>query len=104
MTRATSGKSCTCTSFCLARSVPGFWATWLQASFQGADSIHYAVDRGIEWIRADLVLKDLFWALGTLTVKKTTHSIELTEWLLDHDPEKLNDVAALIRDAPGWKK
>jgi hypothetical protein len=57
------------------------------------------VDRGIDWIRADLVLKRLFWDVADLEYRKTTHSIELTEWLLAHDPAKLNDVADLLRTA-----
>jgi hypothetical protein len=60
------------------------------------------VSRGIDWIRADRVLKDLFWDVADLDYRKTTHSIELTELLLRNDPTKLDEVAGLIRAALGW--
>jgi hypothetical protein len=56
---------------------------------------------GIEWIRADLLLKKVFAEVAGLDYRKTTHSIELTEWLLTNDPEKLTDVADVIRAALG---
>lgn len=49
------------------------------------------------------MLKDLFWSVAGLEFRKTTHSIELTEWLIANAPEKLDDVADLLRDALGWK-
>jgi hypothetical protein len=57
---------------------------------------------GIEWIRADLLLKKAFVEVAGLDYRKTTHSIELTEWLLANDPERLTEVADLIREALGW--
>jgi predicted ATP-dependent endonuclease of OLD family len=57
---------------------------------------------GIECIRADLLLKKVFAEVADLDYRKTTHSIELTEWLLAKDPEKLTEVADVIRAALGW--
>jgi predicted ATPase len=59
------------------------------------------VSRGIDRIRADLVLKKLFWDVAELDYRKIPHSIELTEWLLAHDPAKLDELAGLIRAALG---
>ena len=53
-------------------------------------------DRGIEWIRADKVLEDLFWSVAELDYRKTTHSVELTEWLIANAPDKLTEVAEMI--------
>jgi len=58
--------------------------------------------RGIEWIHAANVLEGLFRSLAGMEYLKTRHSVELTEWLVTHDPEKLSDVAHLIREALGW--
>ncbi len=55
-------------------------------------------DRGIEWIRADEVLKRLFWDVAGLDYRKTTHSVELTKWFIQNDPERLKDVAEMLRD------
>jgi hypothetical protein len=54
-------------------------------------------ERGIEWIRADALLKKLFWNVAGLEYRKTTHSVELTQWLIDHAPEKLSEVAEMIQ-------
>jgi len=56
---------------------------------------------GIEWIRADLLLKKVFAEVAGLDYRKTTHSIELTEWVLANETEKLTEVAELIREALG---
>ena len=60
------------------------------------------VSHGIDWIRADRVLTKLFWDISGLDYRKTTHSIEVTEWLLRNDPTKFDEVAGLIRAALGW--
>jgi hypothetical protein len=63
-----------------------------------------AIDQGADWIRADRVLKDLFWELAELDYRKTTHSVELTRWLVENNPERLADVAEMIREALGWEQ
>lgn len=60
--------------------------------------------RGIAWIRADVVLKSLFWKMADLDYRKTTHSVELTKWFIENDPEQLQDVSDAIRDALGWNQ
>lgn len=60
------------------------------------------VSGGLDWIRADRLLKALFWKLGKLDYRKTTHSVELTQWLVKHDPERLKDVTEMIREGLGW--
>jgi len=57
------------------------------------------ISRGLDWIRANLLLKDLFWKLGTLDYRKTKHSVELTRWLIDNRSEKLRSVAETIGEA-----
>jgi hypothetical protein len=52
--------------------------------------------RGIEWVRADQLLKDLFWAVAELDYRKTNHSVELTQWLVDYAPDKLAEIADMI--------
>jgi hypothetical protein len=60
-------------------------------------------DRGVMWIRADVVLKRVFREVADLDFRKTVHSIELTSWLIENDPVKLGDVADDIRLALGWE-
>ena len=57
---------------------------------------------GIGSIHGERVLREVFKRIANLEYRKTTHSVELTEWLIEHDPEKLRDLADLIRDALGW--
>ena len=54
--------------------------------------------RGIDWVRADLVLKDLFRNMAGLDYRKTTHSVELARWLVDNDPTQLADVAESLAE------
>jgi hypothetical protein len=55
--------------------------------------------RGIDWINAGKVLTHLVWEVAGLDYRKTTHSIELTEWLIENDPDKLMDLAQMIQSA-----
>jgi predicted ATPase len=47
-------------------------------------------------IRANLVLEHLFRDLADLIFSKTTHSVELTQWLLTNAPDQLSEVTQLI--------
>ena len=61
------------------------------------------MNRGINWIRADVVLKDVFWKAAELEFRKTTHSVELTKWFIDNAPEKLKEISDVIGDALGFR-
>jgi hypothetical protein len=59
---------------------------------------------GADWkitVHAGKLLKDLFSQLSeqTATYRKPEHSVALTEWLLDKDPDFLKDVGELIQDS-----
>jgi hypothetical protein len=50
-------------------------------------------------VDAAKLLKDLFADLSDNRVEyvKTRHSVEITEWLLQHDPEQLREIAELLQ-------
>lgn len=54
----------------------------------------------ITYIHAGNVLKDLFSELtrdkAPISFDKLTHSVALTEWLLEHSPEDLQEIAGLL--------
>lgn len=52
-------------------------------------------------VRADRVLCDLFAQLseGRVAYDKVRHGVALTDWLLEHAPEELREVAQLMADA-----
>jgi hypothetical protein len=49
-------------------------------------------------VDAGALLSDLFQELSETRVsfEKTTHSVELTEWLVEHKPAALKDVADFV--------
>lgn len=59
--------------------------------------------RGIDWMRADVLLHDLFWNVAGLDYRKTTHSVELTEWFMENDPSKLTDISEMLREVLALK-
>jgi hypothetical protein len=53
--------------------------------------------RDTSWVRADAVLENVFRELGRLDFRKTTHSVDLTTWLIENDPGQLADIVEMIQ-------
>jgi hypothetical protein len=56
-----------------------------------------------DWIRkcdAPLLLHNIFSDLSQATVEfsKTTHSVELTRWILSNDPETLDELSDCVEE------
>jgi len=52
----------------------------------------------IKYVRGDKLLKDLFTHFSEARVefRKPEHSVALTEWLIENDPEALQDICAIL--------
>jgi hypothetical protein len=92
---------------CLAAPAASHWVTQAQIDSCLNDTKHFAPlekAEGIDWVRADGVLRNVFWIVPGLDYRKTTHSVQLTKWFIENDAAQLRDLSDEIRDALGWER
>ncbi len=75
-----------------------------QAENRNEDATPDSGDRSRPWIervRADCVLEKLFSSMSQCRVsyRKPEHSVKLTEWLIEHNPESLKEIADLVAES-----
>ena len=49
-------------------------------------------------INAPKLLKDLFWDMSKIEYRKVVHSVALTKWLLEHNPDNLQELLDYVSD------
>ena len=78
---------------------------WLKDNQWEEKYFDTSIERKEEWwlnhVHGADLLNDLFQALSGKTVefRKTEHSVELTKWIAENDPDELREIAKLIEQA-----
>ncbi len=79
--------------------------SWLDSNGRhtkyGKPRADHESDQWARYVRADMLLKDLFNDLSDTRVSyvKTVHSVALAEWMIDNKPDALKDIVDLLRTA-----